>query len=133
MEKQTNKSSMTSCRSTQSHRKPEIHGLSVTVVRRHGSVAGAPELAFGGEAGGPGPEWVSVVGEGAVRMPRPLTCRLVSCCCWCAIVCFTSTLFMLCSMAYFFACGEGQNVRVPCIDPSQTHTFLCSVDLVQCN
>lgn len=35
-----------------------------------------------------------------------LTCRLVSCCCWCAMVCFTSTLLMLCSMAYFLACGR---------------------------
>lgn len=32
-----------------------------------------------------------------------LTCRLVSCCCWWAMVCFTNTLLILCSMAYFFA------------------------------
>lgn len=32
-----------------------------------------------------------------------LTCKLVSCCCWWAMVCFTKTLLMLCSMAYFFA------------------------------
>lgn len=35
-----------------------------------------------------------------------LTCRLVSCCCWWAMVCFTNTLLMLCSMAYFFACEK---------------------------
>lgn len=37
-----------------------------------------------------------------------LTCRLVSCCCWCAMVCFTSTLLMLCSIAYFLACKKRQ-------------------------
>ncbi len=36
-----------------------------------------------------------------------LTCRLVSCCCWWAMVCFTNTLLMLCSMAYFFAWERG--------------------------
>lgn len=71
-------------------------------------------------------EEVEVAGEGRRRLPGPggwgglqqsrhrgqrvgpwpLTCRLVSCCCWCAMVCFTSTLLMLCSMAYFLACGR---------------------------
>lgn len=32
-----------------------------------------------------------------------LTWRLVSCCCWWAMVCFTNTLLILCSMAYFLA------------------------------
>lgn len=41
--------------------------------------------------------------------PPHLTCRLVSCCCWWAMVCFTNTLLMLCSMAYFFA-WKGRNV-----------------------
>lgn len=41
--------------------------------------------------------------EGRSGRRRRLTCRLVSCCCWCAMVCFTSTLLMLCSMAYFLA------------------------------
>lgn len=43
-------------------------------------------------------------GERQGREGWQLTCRLVSCCCWCAMVCFTSTLLMLCSMAYFLAC-----------------------------
>lgn len=37
--------------------------------------------------------------------PLGVTCRLVSCCC-CTSVCFTSTLLMLCSIAYFLACRE---------------------------
>lgn len=51
--------------------------------------------------------------EGAARgtgraAQGALTWRLVSCCCWWAMVCFTSTLLMLCSMAYFLACkGNG--------------------------
>lgn len=41
-----------------------------------------------------------------VRRKFPhLTCKLVSCCCWWAMVCFTKTLLMLCSIAYFFAWG----------------------------
>lgn len=44
------------------------------------------------------------------HLGRPLTCRLVSCCCWWAMVCFTSTLLILCSIAYFFAYEEIQTL-----------------------
>lgn len=37
------------------------------------------------------------------RSSYQLTCKLVSCCCWWAMVCFTKTLLMLCSIAYFLA------------------------------
>lgn len=50
-------------------------------------------------------EKAEVAGRAAGQAGR-LTCRLVSCCCWCAMVCFTRTLLMLCSMAYFLACGR---------------------------
>lgn len=36
---------------------------------------------------------------------------MVSCCCWWAMVCFTSTLLMLCSIAYFLAWKENRGCR----------------------
>lgn len=52
-----------------------------------------------------------------VRRKFPhLTCKLVSCCCWWAMVCFTKTLLMLCSIAYFFAWGARKGYELLMVD-----------------
>lgn len=69
------------------------------------------EAEVAGRGGGGSPAQAGGAASGRASSRRSagaqgLTCRLVSCCCWCAMVCFTSTLLMLCSMAYFLACGR---------------------------
>lgn len=36
----------------------------------------------------------------------------MSCCCWWAMVCFTNTLLMLCSIAYFFAWKRRCSIKI---------------------